>query len=248
MHLTSPFGSKTAAIVAALLLVGTAGAQEAGPAAPVAVPQVHKMTIYNGVVPTVSYSVEGGSPHLQALYQKLQFTENELKLTGELQKLRLGIVANEQTVDTLRTSQQLGFGPISTPAYAACYGPTDSALKRALIPGLAGEATPATAYELINLWEQVQTEIQAEQGNAVVAARGEPPARQNAQPAAPVAGPVAAAQAVPQQLPTALVRFSAPAAPRQLPPPDPRQVVAFQQWMRQQFMQTQQMLRMGDQP
>src|ERR1700730_1048378 len=107
MHPTSRFGSKTAALVAALLLVGTAGAQGTRPAAPAAVPQVHKMTIYNGLVPTVSYSVEGGSPRLQALCQTLQFTENELNLTGELQKLRLGIVANEQTLDTLRTSQQL---------------------------------------------------------------------------------------------------------------------------------------------
>ena len=189
MHPPSRFGPKTAALVAALLLVGTAGAQEARPAAPAAVPQVHKMTIYNGSVPTVSYSVQGGSPHLEALCEKLQFTENELILTNELQKLRLGIVANEQTLDTLRTSQQLGLGPISTPGEAACYPPPDSTLKRALIPGLAREATPATAFQLINLREQVQTELQAEQAKAVAAARGGPPAKPNAQPPAPPAGP-----------------------------------------------------------
>jgi hypothetical protein len=241
MHPTSRFGSKTAALLAALLLVGTAAAQEARPAAPAAGPQVQKMTIYNGPVATVSYSVQGGSPHLQVLYQTLEFTENELNLTKELQKLRLGIVANQQTLDTLRTSQQLGLGPISTPGYAACYALPDSALKRALIPGLAREATPAMAYELINLREQLQTELQAEQGKAVAAVRGEPPARQIAQLAAPVAGPVAAAQAVPQQFPRPPVRLSAPAAPQRLPmPPDPRQVVAFQQWVRQQFLLTQQ--------
>jgi hypothetical protein len=162
------------------------------------------MTIYNGSVPTVSYSVEGGSPHLQALAQTLEVTENELLLTRELQQLRLGIVANEQTLDAVRTSQALGLGPISTPANAACYAPADSALKSALIPGLAREATPAMAYELINLREQVQTALQAEQAKAVAAVGGKPPARQNAQPAAPVAVPVAAAQAVPQQLPTPL--------------------------------------------
>src|SRR5262245_10627514 len=113
MHPTS----KTAALVAALLLVGTAEAQEARAAPPAAVPQVQKMTIYNGPVPTVSYSVQGGSPHLQALSQALQFTENEINLTTELQKLRLGIVVNEQTLDALRTSQALGLGPISTPGY-----------------------------------------------------------------------------------------------------------------------------------
>src|SRR5439155_24927671 len=47
MHPTSRLGSKTAALVAALLLAGTAGAQEARPAAPAAVPQVQKRTIYN---------------------------------------------------------------------------------------------------------------------------------------------------------------------------------------------------------
>ena len=73
------------------------------------------MTIYNGSVPTVSYSVQGGSPHLEALAASLQFTENELILTNELQQLRIGMVANERTLDMVRTSQQLGLGPISTP-------------------------------------------------------------------------------------------------------------------------------------
>jgi hypothetical protein len=173
----------------------------------------------------------------------LQFTENEINLTGELQKLRLGIVVNEQTLDRVRTSQQLGLGPISTPASAACYAPPDSALKRALIPGLAQEATPATAFQLIQLREQLQTELQAEQKKAAAAVRGEPPARQNAQPVAPLAGPVAAPQpaapaagpaaapqAVAQQPTMPPVPFSAPADPQRLPTPlNPQQVFAFQQ-------------------
>jgi hypothetical protein len=180
----------------------------------------------------VSYTVEGGSPHLQALYQTLQFTENELTLTTQLQKLRLGIVANEQTLDTLRTAQQLGLGPISTPGSAACYAPPDSALKSALIPGLAREARPAVAYALINLREQVQTELQAEHDKAVAAVRGEPPAGQNAQPVAPMAVPP--------------VRFSARAVPQQLPRRlDPQQVFAFQQRVRQnQQMVRQQIMQM----
>jgi hypothetical protein len=125
------------------------------------------MTIYNGSVPTVSYSVEGGSPHLEALSLSLQFTENELNLTTELQKLRLGIVANEQSLAAVRTSQALGLAPISTPSYAACSAPPDSALKTALIPGLAREATPATAFELINLRERLQTELLTGQAKAV---------------------------------------------------------------------------------
>ena len=233
MHPTLQVGSKTAALAAALLLVGTGGAQEARPAAPAAVPQVHKMTIFNGPVPTVSYSVQGGSPHLQALCQALQFTENEITLAKELQKLRLGVVANEQTLDTLRIWQQLGLGPISTPGYAACYAPPDSALKSALIPGLAQEATPAVAYELINLWERMQTELQAEQRKAAATVRGEPPARQNVQPVAPVAAPSAAPVMVPAQ-----------AVPQQLPmPQDPggfeQMVRQNQERVRQQILQTQ---------
>jgi hypothetical protein len=242
MRPTSRFGSKTAALVAALLLVGTATAQEARPAAPAAVPQIHKMIIYNGPVPTVSYTVLGGSPHLQALVQTLQFTENELNLTGELQKLRLGIVTNEQ----------LGLSPISMPGCAPCYPPPDSALKSALIPGLAQEATPAVAYQLINLWERVQTELQAEQARAA-AALGAPPARQNAQPVAPgvpqpeapVGGAVAVPQADAQQLPTPPVMFPAQAASQGLPTLlDPQQVFAFQQMVRQRMMQTQRLRSM----
>jgi hypothetical protein len=200
MRLTSRFGTKTAALVTVLFLAGTAGAQETAP--PATVPQIHKMTIMNGAVPTVSYSVQGGSPHLQALVKTLEFTENELTLTTQLQKLRTGIVANEQALASFRTWQQLGLGPTGAPGYAACYAPPDNALQRALAPGLAQEATPAAAFALINLWEQVQTELHAEQNKAVAAARAEPPARQNAQPAAPqVKGPVAAAPAAPQPLP-----------------------------------------------
>jgi hypothetical protein len=158
----------------------------------------------------------------------LQFTENELTLTGELQKLRLGIVVNEQTLDTLRTSQQLGLGPISTPGDGACYAPPDSALKCALIPGLAREATPAMAYELINLREQVQTELEAEQAKAVAAVRGKPPARQKAQPVAPVAAPQAAA--------------------RRLQKPLEQQVLAFQQMVGQRLRQMQLLQRMRVQP
>jgi hypothetical protein len=216
MHPSSRFRSKLAAFVASLLLVGalagSAAAQEAKPPAPAAVPQVHKMTIYNGTTPTVTYSVEGVSPHLEALAQTLEFTENELTLTKELQKLRIGMVVNEQTLDSIRTSQALGLGPISTPGYADGCAPTDSALKRALIPGLAREATPATAFQLINLREQVQTQLQGELKKAVPAMPGAPQAMQNAQPAAPMAGPVAAPQ-VTVSVQAAPKRASTPPAP-----------------------------------
>lgn len=61
------------------------------PAALAAVPQVRKMNIYNGPVPTVAYSVQGGSSQLQALVQTLQSTENEFNLASESPKTRPGL-------------------------------------------------------------------------------------------------------------------------------------------------------------
>jgi hypothetical protein len=73
--------------------------------------------------------------------------------------------------------------------------------------------------------------------------RGAPPARPKAQRVAPGAGPVPGPQAVAQQLPMPVVRVSAPAAPQRLPKPrDPQQVVAFQQSVRQQILQTRQQI------
>jgi hypothetical protein len=248
MYLPLRFNPKMAALVTVLLLAGVATADEASPAAPLPVPQVNKLTIYNGAVPTVNYSVQNGSPHVQALAQTLQFTENELNVTNELQNLRLGIVRNEQTLDQVRTSQALGFGPLSTPGYAAGYASHDSALKRALIPQLAQESTPAMTYELINLREQVQTQLLAEQKKAITALRGAPPATPNAQPVAPAAAPLAAAQS------TQLVALSPQAGPQQPVAPQysalEQQVSAFQQQVRQriagiQQMQAQQLQAMG---
>ena len=243
--------------MAGLLLVGTTTARAAAPVpaagpAPVPAPQVHKTTIYNGLVPTVSYSVQGGSPHLQALAQTLQFTENEINVTGELQRLRLGIVANEQLLDTVRTSQQLGLGPISAPG--SCYAASDSALKSALIPGLAREATPAAAYGLINMWEQTLTEVQAEAKGAVV--QGVPAANPNARPAAPVAeapvairhlgapatGPAATPRTLGQSSPMSVVGFPASAAPQFPTPMNSQQVTAFQQMVRDRIARAQQQM------
>jgi hypothetical protein len=190
------------------------------------------MMVMNGPVLTVSYSVEGGSPQLQALCQGLQFTETEMTVTRELQKLRLGIVANEQTLDMVRTSQALGLGPISTPAYAHRYGPSESALKCALIPGLAQEATPAAAFQLINLWQQLQTQLQTEQSKAASVVRTNPQGNQNVLPTAPATQPTAFLQLPVQQLAT---------------PPDQaaleRTVRQFQATMNQQIRQMQQQIR-----
>jgi hypothetical protein len=247
MHPTLRLGSKLAALVAALLLVGHAVAQAPGIAAPTSIPQVYKMTISDGLASTVHYFVEGGSPHLQALGKALQFTENEVNLTSDLQRLRLGIVANEN-------AQQLGFGLIGAPGDPGWCPPPDSSLKRALIPGLAHEATPAAAYQLINLWERMQTELQAEQAKAAAGVKGAPHARPNAQPAAPATAPVPDPQpktpatrpgAAP---PAAPVTAPAPAIPQPLSMPADsaaleQQVLQSQESMRQAVRQLQQQIR-----
>lgn len=238
MRLPSRFSSRMAALGTAIFLVGAATAQEIKPAAPAAVPSINKLTIYDGPVATVSYSVQNGSPRLQALAQTLQFTENELSVTGELQKLRLGMVINERTLDAVRTSQALGFGPLSTPSYAACFGAPESGLKQALIPQLAQAATPAMAFQLINLREQVQTELLAEQQKANTPGTVEQSATQKVPPVPPVA-------ALPQLAPSPqLVLGSTPAV---VPQPQmslhsdlQQQVLAFQEQVRQRIKDVQQ--------
>jgi hypothetical protein len=216
------------------------------------VPQLNKLTIMNGPVPTVSYSVPNGSPHVQALASTLQFTENEIAVTNELQKLRLGMVINEQTLDTVRTSQALGLGPISTPSYAAgCYGSSDSLLKRALIPQLAQASTPAMAFQLINLREQLQTVLQAEQNKAQSPQQGEAPVKPEAPPVAPpavpqqVAAPAAAPPVMPQQVaaPQVIIQAMPQVVVSQQATPQPslqQQVSAFQDQVRQRMMDLQQ--------
>jgi hypothetical protein len=216
---------------------------------------IDKLDIENGLAHTVKYFVKGGSPRLQALVRRVEWTENELSVIEQLQLLKLDTVVTERRGAAFRTAQLTnpyfppGFIPPSIATDNGCYGA--SSLQRALTGQLAYEATPQAALQLIGFLEQQQTQLDAElkalppqekkeaQGpidalrpRLAALPRGDvpPPA---VPPKAPEAGPVA----VPPNAPVARavaspqVSFPAQAVPQQLLTPlDP---VAFQQMLRQ---------------
>jgi hypothetical protein len=127
---------------------------------------IHKTVVENGLAHTVKYYVTGGSPRLQALVRRVEWTENELTVVEQLQGLKLDTVVNERRVAAVRTAQltnplyQPGFFP---PSFATGYGGDGaSPLQRALKGQLAYEATPQAALQLIGFLEQSQTELDAE--------------------------------------------------------------------------------------
>lgn len=125
-------------LLVTLLSVGAAGAQEVRPGDPAL--HVHQLTITNGSVPTVAYFVQGGSPHQQALYRSLQFTENELTVVEEVQRLRM--VAS--TGETAGWSPGCGLLPgFSYPGYGSDFG----------------YPAAENALQLIGLREEIQTEL-----------------------------------------------------------------------------------------
>jgi hypothetical protein len=159
----SPF--RFAGIIIVLFAVGgPARAQEIAPAGSGV--SIHKMVIDNGRTQTVKYTVTGGSPRLQALARRIEWTENELSVVEQLQGLKLDTVVNERHVAAFRTAQLTnpfyppGFLP--PPLATGDAGAGASPLQRALGRQLASEATPAAALQLIGFLEQVQTQLEAE--------------------------------------------------------------------------------------
>src|SRR5207237_7181131 len=159
----SPF--RFAAIVVATVAVcGPARSQELAP--PGSGVSVHKLAIDSAFSHTVKYTVKGGSPRLQALVRRIEWTENELSVVEQLQGLKLDTVVHERRGAAFRTDQLTnpfyppGFLP---PAIAAGNGGDGaSPLQRALGRQLAYEATPEAALQLIGFLEHVQTELDAE--------------------------------------------------------------------------------------
>jgi hypothetical protein len=214
---------------------------------------IDKVDINNGPAHTVRYFVKGGSPRLQALVRRVEWTENELSVVEQLQLLKLDTVVNERRATAFRTAQLTnpyfppGFLP---PALATNYGCDGaSPLQRSLSGPLAYEATPQTALQLIGFLEQQQTELDAE-------LKALPPQEKRA-----AQGPVdalrprvaaLAGRDVPSPQPQPVVpRQAAQAVPQQFPtPPDQ---FAFQQMVgqnqervRQQIMPTQRQLMPQD--
>jgi hypothetical protein len=232
---------------------GLARAQQIAPAGSGVT--IDKVVIDNGPAHTVKYYVKGGSPRLQALVRRVEWTENELSVVEQMQLLKLDTVVNERRVAAFRTAQLTnpyfppGFIPVGVGTGYG--GDASSHLQKALTGQLAFEATPQAALQLIEFLEQQQTQLDAElkalppqekkaaqgpmdalRSKLAALPHGDVPA-----PAVPPKAPVAAPQ----------VRFPAQPVPQQLP--TPVDAVAFEQKvrqeqerLRQQIMQMQQQI------
>jgi hypothetical protein len=151
-------------IIVIFAVCGLARAQAIAPAGSGVT--IDKMDIENGTTHTVKYIVKGGSPRLQALVRRVEWTENELSVVEQLQGLKLDTVVNERRVTAFRTAQLTnpnfppGFIPLSVAPYNGYDGA--SSLQRSLSRQLAYEATPQAALQLIGFLEQQQTLLDAE--------------------------------------------------------------------------------------
>ena len=127
---------------------------------------INRMVIENGPTHTVQYAVLGGSPQLQALVRRIEWTENELSVVEQLQGLKLDSVVYERRLAAVRTAQLTNpyFPPDFIPHSYATYNGWDgtSYLQNALAGQLAYEATPQAALQLIGFLEQQQTALDAE--------------------------------------------------------------------------------------
>src|SRR5262245_18273340 len=82
---------------------GSARAQKIAPAGSGVT--IDKVVVDNGPAHTIKYYVKGGSPRLQALVRRVEWTENELGVIEQLQLLKLDTVVNERRLTAFRTAQ-----------------------------------------------------------------------------------------------------------------------------------------------
>src|SRR5262245_60400661 len=130
---------------------------------------IDKIAVDNGQTHTVKYYVKGGSPRLQALVRRIEWTENELSVVEQMQGLKLDTVINERRATQYRTAALTnpyfppGFFPLGVGyGHGGYWGHGASPLQRALSGQLAYEATPQAALQLIGYLEQQQTQLEAE--------------------------------------------------------------------------------------
>src|SRR5262249_46675670 len=90
-------------IIVICAVCGTAWAQQIAPAGSGVT--VDKVVVDDGAPHTVKYFVKSGSPRLQALVRRVEWTENELSVVEQLQLLKLDTVVNERRVAAVRTAQ-----------------------------------------------------------------------------------------------------------------------------------------------
>jgi hypothetical protein len=130
-------------------------------------PQVSKLTVDNGGAKTVYYSVTNGTPRLNALYNKLEFAENEVTIVKQLQQLRLDYIRSERTSVAISAVYGISApsfnGTNSLGSYGGSYGSYgggngESTLKNGLSQVLAAEGTPDAAMQAIQVMERAETD------------------------------------------------------------------------------------------
>jgi hypothetical protein len=160
----SPF--RMAAVAALFLSVDVESARSQELAPPGSAVSIQKLVIDTAFSHTVRYTVKGGSPRLQALVRRVEWTENELSVVEQLQLLKLDTVVNERHAAAFRAAQLTNpyFPPGFSPHSIATGNRWDgsSSLQRSLSRQMAYEATPQAALQLIGFLEQMQTQLDAE--------------------------------------------------------------------------------------
>ncbi len=142
------------ALLAIFPFVGPARAADKNDRSAAPRPTVSKMTITVANLPTVYYSVQNGTPRLNAVYRLLGYAENEFTLVMQLQELKFDYVRNERTREARTMSG--GYG-----SYAPS-PPGESTLKFGLSQDLAAEGTPDAAVQAIRLLEKAESDAAEE--------------------------------------------------------------------------------------
>jgi hypothetical protein len=104
-----------------LVFTPAVGAQPpAKPAAQAAESGFHRMTIYNGAMPTAHYFAAGGSTGEQAGLRDLERAEHEAALADQLMALRRQYLTHESQLENYRAAmQRLYYGYASISSYGA---------------------------------------------------------------------------------------------------------------------------------
>jgi hypothetical protein len=199
------FTFSTAATISCLLAALVAGAAHAQvnqpPAAPPR-PTIEDMTIINGSNVTHSYSVQNGSPQLEARYKELELADNEMNLAFELSHLKQDYVQNERTMDNLRVVHyQMGWPDSSSDSgYSSSSSSQNTpTIKSEIAPQLAQSAIYENGVKAIRTWERAKVDaLNASKAEGAVI---EKPALKEVKPQRPAPIPQAQADPTPDDAP-----------------------------------------------
>jgi hypothetical protein len=193
-------GAASLSCLFAALVAGAAHAQENQPPAAPPRPTIEDMTIINGPNVTHSYSVQNGSPQLEARYKELELADNEMNLAFELSHLKQDYVQNERTMDNLRVVHYRNGWPDSSSGGSSDSGYSSSSssqntptIKSEIATQLAQSATYENGVKAIRNWEKAKVDaLNASKAERAVV---EKPALKEVKPQRPA--PIPQAQADP---------------------------------------------------